>query len=146
MTGTTPSSKWLPIAQADWDVLGESLIDLLYEEEAVREMVPAEDVADTIRKNGSPGEIISYRPSVQLIPRDLTPGAPMEPRWVSMDEMASMPKGWYWAAFPGGWEWFSPELNMTQGINHGDARWYEMMSLRYWGPFAGPPLDEPAKL
>lgn len=141
MTDIQASAEWLPIAQADWDTLGETLIDLLYEEEVVREMISARDVADNIHKNGGPGEIISYRPSVQLIPLDLTPGASMEPKWVAMCEMPSMPRGWYWAAFPGAWEFYSPQLNMTKSINSGDTFWHELMSLRYWGPFAGPPDD-----
>jgi hypothetical protein len=140
MTDVKVSAQWLPIAETDWKALGESLIDLEYEDDVTREMVSASAVAAIIRENGGPGEILSYRPSVQLVPPDPTPGEPMEPKWVPMDEMPSMPRGWYWAGFPGGWEWYSPELNMTKGVDHGDARWHELMSLRYWGPFAGPPV------
>lgn len=141
MSTETSIATWLPIADADWNLLAESLIDLEYEDDVTRELIPAKDVAAMILENGGPGEIISYRPSVQLILRDLTPAGPAEAKWVSMDEMASMSRRWYWAAFPGGWEWYSPELNMTKSIDHGNARWHELMSLRYWGPFAGPPVD-----
>lgn len=63
------------------------------------------------------------------------------PDWVSVEEMRSMPDGWYWAEFPGGWEWYNQERIATRGIDHGDIRWHELMSNRYWGPFIKPPAN-----
>lgn len=66
---------------------------------------------------------------------------PTDPRWVSQQEMPSMPRGWYWAAYPGGWEWYCPKRNATRGIDHGDTNFHELLSTRYWGPFVQPPPD-----
>lgn len=60
------------------------------------------------------------------------------PGWISLEDMPSMPSGWYWAAFPGSWEWYSREQNATRGIDHGDTRYHELMSRRYWGPWSPP--------
>lgn len=60
-------------------------------------------------------------------------------RWLDAAEMATAPRGWYWAAFPGAWEFYSPELGKTQGLFHGDTLWHELMSKTYWGPWSPPP-------
>jgi hypothetical protein len=66
-------------------------------------------------------------------------GALPAPAWVLAADMSSMPKGWYWASFPGTWEWYSPERNETRGIDHGDTLWHPLISSRYWGPWTSPP-------
>ncbi|MEX3983770.1 hypothetical protein AB4Y45_32830 [Paraburkholderia sp. EG287A] len=67
---------------------------------------------------------------------------PPTPGWIDAADMPSMPKGWYWAAFPGGWEFYSPEHNATRGIDHGHSGWQPLMATRYWGPFRPPGVDE----
>lgn len=62
-------------------------------------------------------------------------GVTGEPRWIDMDAMPSHPKGWYWAAFPGSWVWYSPEYNKARCIDQGTTGWEELMSKQYWGPW-----------
>ena len=65
------------------------------------------------------------------------------PRWIAVGDMASMPRGWYWAAFPGSWVFYAPERNAVLSIDSGNARWHELMSLTYWGPWTPPPDAAP---
>jgi hypothetical protein len=55
-------------------------------------------------------------------------------KWINAEDMPSMPRGWYWAQFPGAWEWYNPEHNQTIGIDH--ARATDLASTKYWGPFS----------
>ena len=62
------------------------------------------------------------------------------PSWVKAEDMPTQPRGWYWASFPGSWEFYSPERNATLGIDHGHNGWNPLRSTRYWGPWT-PPAD-----
>lgn len=57
------------------------------------------------------------------------------PAWVDMELMPTKPRGWYWAAYPGAWVWYSPEYNMARCVDQGDTNWAELMSKQYWGPW-----------
>ncbi len=141
MSSEKANIEWVPISQADWSQLGDSHIDLKLSNGDISEMNDARQVGRAIRENGGPGHVEAFRKAIRLTPRDSQPGDPTAARWVDSADMPGMPRGWYWAAFPGGWEWYSPDLNMTQGIDHGDVRWHKLMSKRYWGPFVGPPNE-----
>lgn len=67
-------------------------------------------------------------------------GAPTSPAWVLAEDMPTKPMGWYWAEYPGGWEFYKPERNATLGIDHGDSGWHPLIAKRYWGPWT-PPSD-----
>jgi hypothetical protein len=64
------------------------------------------------------------------------------PEWIDAADMPAKPMGWYWAAYPGGWEFYKPQRNATLGVDHGHAGWQPLMSARYWGPFSPPGVDE----
>lgn len=133
-----PRNDWVPIQEVDWDALGDSPIYLKDAEGETFVFLDARQIANSIKDNGGAGSAVAVRRAnlQKPVKARLEPCAP---RWANMEEMPTMPRGWYWAAFPGGWEWYSPELNMTQGIFHGDVRWHSLMSKRYWGPFQAPP-------
>jgi hypothetical protein len=61
-----------------------------------------------------------------------------EPTWHPFPAMKALPRGWYWAPFPGDWVWYCPERNMARGIDHGDTNWHDLQSVRYWGPWVPP--------
>lgn len=63
---------------------------------------------------------------------------PLAPGWHVGVAMKTLPRGWYWAAFPGDWVWYCPERNMARGIDHGDTNWHDLQSERYWGPWVPP--------
>ena len=67
---------------------------------------------------------------------------PEQPTWISVEQMPSMPKGWYWAEYPGQWVWYSPKWHQEQGIFHGTTSWTDATSKRYWGPWVEPPQSE----
>jgi hypothetical protein len=62
----------------------------------------------------------------------------LTPGWHAAAAMKALPRGWYWAAFPGDWVWYCPERNMARGIDHGDTNWHDLQSVRYWGPWVPP--------
>lgn len=64
--------------------------------------------------------------------------------WISVDQMPTMPRGWYWAEWPGQWVFYSPERNQEQGIFHGTTSWVDLMSKRYWGPWTEPSQSQPS--
>lgn len=66
---------------------------------------------------------------------------PLTPGWHAEAAMQALPRGWYWAPFPGDWVWYCPERNMASGLFHGDTKWHELMSKRYWGPWVQPPTE-----
>lgn len=68
------------------------------------------------------------------------------PVWIVAEQMPSKPRGWYWAEYPGSWEFYSPELNATQSTVHGDTNWHTLISKRYWGPWAVDDLTEIMRL
>lgn len=139
------SAGWTPIENADWAALGNTPVCIRTKDNEVFFFSDARQIATSIHENGGAGSAVAVRP-VKL-GASTKPGVdPTAPRWVTAEEMPSMPRGWYWAAFPGGWEWYSPDYNMTQGIFHGDVRWHSLMSKRYWGPFQGPPVEYLAAL
>ena len=74
-------------------------------------------------------------------PPSPTPAAP-QPEWSLGENMRCRPKGWYWAAFPGAWVFYDPELNQVLGISHGDTAWHDLHSRRYWGPWSGANIPE----
>jgi hypothetical protein len=132
------SAGWIPIEQADWTELGSGSICIKTSDGEVFLFLDARQIATSIHENGGPGVAVAVRPATLRSPAKPAVGS-THPRWIKAEEMPSMTRGWYWATFPGGWEWYSPDYNMTQGIFHGDVRWHSLMSKRYWGPFQGPP-------
>jgi hypothetical protein len=66
---------------------------------------------------------------------------PQVPDWIAAENMDTMPMGWYWAEFPGGWEFFKPARLATLGIDHGHNGWQPLRAKRYWGPFKPPGVN-----
>lgn len=122
MTQTKTSAKsdqltdWTPTEKADWVALGDSPICSKDAEGELFLFLDARQIANSIHDNGGAGGAVAVR-RVNLATPNKEPVESSSPRWATMEEMPYMPRGWYWAAFPGGWEWYSPDLNMTQGIS-----------------------------
>lgn len=62
----------------------------------------------------------------------------MTEQWIAEEDMPTMPRGWYWATFPGTWIWYCPKRNAARSIDHGDLNWHPLMSKSYFGPWRIP--------
>lgn len=69
---------------------------------------------------------------------------PDQPSWISVEKMPTMPRGWYWAEYPGQWVFYAPERHEEKGIFHGTTSWIDATSKRYWGPWIEPPQSQPS--